>query len=55
MALYLEGDILGLYLETDNVDQQVAEIIKQSLKEVFTEGLYVMFAKLGKENGWESM
>ena len=48
IPLFLEGDALALYLEMSEDDQTNAESIIARLKEAFTEGAFVAFAKLSK-------
>ena len=46
IPLYLEGSALAVYMEMSEDDKRSAEKIEERLKEVYTDGPFVAFAKL---------
>lgn len=48
IPLYLEGDALALYLEMSDDDQSDSDKIVARLREAFTDGAFVAYAKLVK-------
>ena len=46
IPLFLEGDALALYLQLSDDEQSNAEIIIARLKEAFTDGAFIAYAKL---------
>ena len=48
IPLYLEGDALALYLEMSDADQSDSEKIVARLREAFSDGAFVAYAKLVK-------
>lgn len=46
IRLYLESDTLALYLEMTEEEQCDADVIELRLKEAFTEGPFIAYAKL---------
>ena len=46
IPLYLEGEALSIFLEMSDSDQQSAQKIEGRLKEAFTDGPFISYAKL---------
>ena len=48
IPLYLEGDVLALYLELSEEDLESTEKIEEKLKTAFTDDAFSVFAKLAQ-------